>query len=98
MLDGTYKIKVDVPFGRKDGTVNLSTQGDTLFADIDVPIIGKKHAEGRVEGNTFTAEGSEKVKFMGKVDYSLRGEVSGDNLHIDFDTNKGNFELDGTRV
>lgn len=98
MLDGTYKIKIDVPFGRKDGTVELSTNGDTVSAEIDAPIVGKQHMEGHAEGDTFTAEGSKKVKLMGKIDYTLKGEVSGDNLHIDISSNKGNFTLDGTRA
>ena len=98
MLDGTYNIKVDVPIGRKDGTINLSTKGDIVSAESDAPIVGKQHLEGHAEGDTFTAEGSGKVKFMGKIDYTLKGEVSGDNLHIDISSNKGNFTLDGTRA
>lgn len=98
MIDGTYKIQVDVPFGRKDGTIVLRTQGDTVFADIDAPIVGKQHVEGRAQGDTFTAEGSGKIKLVGKVDFTLKGMVSGDDLHIDIDSNKGEFKLDGVRA
>ena len=98
MIDGTYKIKFDVPFGRKDGTVVLSTEGDAVHADIDAPIVGKQHVEGRATGDSFTAQGSGKIKLVGKIDYTLRGEVSGDNLHIDIHSNKGDIKLDGTRV
>lgn len=98
MLDGTYKIKVDVPFGRKDGTISLRTEGDTVIADIDAPLVGKQHLEGRAEGNTFTAEGSKKIKLMGAIDYTLKGEVDGDALHIYIKTNKGDAQLEGIRV
>ena len=98
MIDGTYKIEVDVPFGHKEGTVVLKTQGDVALADIDAPIIGKRSLEGRVEGDAFTAEGSGKIKLVGKVDFTLKGKVSGDNLHIDIHSNKGDFELEGVRV
>ena len=98
MIDGTYKISVDVPFGRKDGTIVLRTEGDTAIGDIDAPIVGKQHIEGHAEGDTFTAEGSGKIKLVGKVDFTLKGIVSGDNLHIDIDSNKGEFKLDGVRA
>lgn len=98
MIDGTYKFEIDAPFGRKDGTVVLRTEGNTVYADIDAPIIGKRHAEGVAEGDTFTTRGSGKITLMGKIDYTLRGKVTGDNLHIDVQSNKGDFELEGIRV
>ena len=98
MIDGTYKIKVDVPFGRKEGTIVLRTEGDVAYAAIDAPIIGKQQVEGRAEGNTFSAQGSMKVKLMGKVDYTLTGEVSGDDLRIDIKSSKGEATLWGARV
>lgn len=98
MIDGTYKIGVDVPFGRKDGTVALRTEGDVLYAEIDVPILGKRSGQGKVDGDTFTAQGSGKVKLLGTIEYTLEGKVTGDNLHIDIQSNKGGLVLDGVRV
>ena len=98
MVDGTYTIHIDTPFGKKPGTVNLRTQGDTVFADIDAPVIGKQSTEGKVDGDTFTAEGTFKLRLVGKVTYSLRGEVSGDDLNIVIDSSKGNYELSGVRA
>ena len=98
MIDGTYKIQVDVPFGRKEGTVVLRTEGDAVFADIDAPIVGKRHVEGKAAGDAFTAEGSGKVKLVGKIDYTLEGEVAGDDLRIDIHSSKGEFKLAGVRV
>ncbi|MDO4533772.1 MAG: hypothetical protein Q4C36_08635 [Coriobacteriia bacterium] len=98
MIDGTYKIEVDVPFGRKTGTVTLRTEGDTAIADIDAPIVGKQHLKGRAEGDTFTAKGSGKIKFVGQIDYTLNGEVSGNDLVINIQSNKGEFKLRGIRA
>ena len=64
MIDGTYSFEVEVPFGRKTGSVTLRTEGDVAYADIDAPIIGKQHMEGQVEGDTFTAQGSKKIKLV----------------------------------
>ena len=98
MIDGKYSFEVDVPFGRKEGTIVLRTEGDAAFADIDAPVIGKNHMEGQVDGDTFTAQGSSKIKFMGNVEFTAVGTVSGDNLHVDIKSNKGDFALDGVRV
>ena len=98
MIDGKYRFEVDVPFGRKKGTIVLRTEGDAAFADIDAPVIGKNHMEGQVDGDTFTAQGSSKIKFMGNVEFTAVGTVSGDNLHVDIKSNKGDFVIEGVRV
>lgn len=98
MIDGTYTIKVDTPFGRKDGTIALRADGGVLLADIDAPIVGKIRIEGHAEGDKFTAQGSGKIKLVGKIDYALKGEVAGDELLIHIDSNKGEFDLKGVRV
>ena len=98
MIDGTYNIEVDTPFGRKSGKVVLRSEGDTAIGEIDAPIVGKQHVEGRLEGDTFSTEGEFKIKLVGKVNYSLKGEVVGDDLRISIDSNKGSFELKGSRA
>ena len=98
MIDGTYKIGVDTPFGRKEGTIVVRMDGDAAIADIDAPIVGKRHLEGHAEGDTFTAEGSGKIKLVGMVSYILEGEVRGDILRVNIHSNKGDFALEGARV
>jgi len=98
MIDGTYQVRINTPFGRKTGTVALRVAGDTVLADIDAPIVGKRQARGRLEGDEFTAEGAFKLKLMGNISFSLRGKVIGDHLSVVIDSNKGTFELAGTRM
>lgn len=98
MIDGTYKIKIDVPFGRKDGTVALRTEGDTVFADINAPIVGEAHVEGTADGDAFTAEGSGKIKIVGKINYTINGNVEGDKLHLNIHSSKGDFKIEGVRA
>ena len=97
MIDGTYGIEVDSPVGRKRGSVAIRTKGDVAIADINAPVIGKQRVEGRVSGDSFTAGGTFKLLLVGKVDYSLRGAVEGDNLRISIDSSKGAFEVTGKR-
>ncbi|MBR3316573.1 MAG: hypothetical protein IKG21_01965 [Atopobiaceae bacterium] len=98
MLDGTYKVEVDTPFGRKPGTVALRSEGDVVYANMEMPVIGKQDVAMQADGDGFSTEGEFKVRLLGKVAYTLHGEVEGDNLHIEIDSSKGKLELDGTRV
>ena len=98
MIDGTYKIKVQVLFGYKSGKIVLHTEGDKLLADIDVPIIGRHHVEGTVDGDKFSAKGSGMALPLGLIRFNIKGEVSGDDLHLDIKSNKGNLKMDGVRV
>ena len=98
MVDGTYTAQIDAPLGKKEGKITIRTQGDVAFADIDAPVIGKQHLEGRADGDTCFFQGSEKVFLVGQIDYTMQGTVSGDSLHVDVQSNKGDFALEGTRV
>jgi len=98
MIDGTYTMQIDTPMGTKTGTAVVRTEGSKAYADIDAPIIGKQKAVGTVDGDSFSAEGSFKIMFVGKVDYRMRGEVVGDDLHMVIDSSKGTFEIRGVRA
>lgn len=97
MIDGSYKLKIDAPLS-KDGSVVLRSEGDVAHADFVAPVIGKQCVKGHCEGDMFTAKGSKTVFPVGRIDYTLRAEVSGDNIHVDIQSNKGNFTLEGVRV
>jgi len=98
MIDGNYNIAVSLPGGNKPGSVELRTEGNVVYANIDAPVVGRQTLEGKVDGNTFTAEGSFRMFLLGKVKYVLNGEVSGDDLTISIESNKGELSLTGVRA
>lgn len=98
MLDGTYKMKMDTPMGSKEGTVILRTEGDKAYAHIDAPIIGKKEFECQASGDTFTFEGSFNIMLVGNVTFTGQGAVEGDSMHVTLKTDKGDFQIEGSRV
>lgn len=99
MLDGTYYVEIDSRGERKSGTVTLRTEGDKVSCSIDAPIIGKKEVMAQLVGNdAFTAQGSLKVMLVSTVNYSLQGELHGNDLHVSAETDKGNFEVIGVRL
>ncbi len=98
MIDGMYKIKVDVLFGSKEGMVDVRSEGDVAIVDVDVPIIGKASAKGTIDGDTFKIKGSKMIFPLGIVNYILKGRVSGDDLDVSIKSNKGMLKLKGVRV
>ena len=98
MVDGTYKLKVDVLIGRRYGKIVLRTEDDVLYADINAPIIGRQKVKGTVDGDSFVVKGSGMVFPLGMLRYTLTGEVDGDNITVKCRTNKGNLTLKGQRV
>ncbi|MBR3225559.1 MAG: hypothetical protein IKF78_09565 [Atopobiaceae bacterium] len=98
MVNGNYAIYVNTLLGEQPGSVTLRAEGPKTFADINAPVIGKQFIEAQVEGNTFTAEGTFWLMFMGMIKYFLHGVVEGDDLRILIQSSKGNFDIRGTRI
>ena len=99
MIDGTYKVKLETPLGVKPAAITIRTQGNRVLGEIDAPIVGKQRVEGTLgPSDTFTARGTIRLMFAGKVDYALYGKVVGDHLSVSIESNKGNVELVGTRI
>ena len=98
MIDGTYDIGVETALGYKTGKITLKTDGSTVTADLDAPIVGKRRGTGMVEGNSFRAQGSARILLVGKIDFELKGEVIGDVIEMDVRTSKGNLHVEGVRV
>jgi hypothetical protein len=98
MIDGTYRLEVNTPLGRKTTFVTLATQGDRIHAGVDAPIIGAQRATGKLVGDKFAIEGSLKVPLFGTIIYTVVGKVVGDTLLVIIETNKGDFEFTGVRV
>lgn len=98
MIDGTYDIGVETALGYKKGKIVLKTDGSTVTADLEAPIIGKRRGTGIVEGNAFRAQGSASILLIGKIDFEIQGEVVGDVIDMDVHTSKGNLHVEGVRV
>ena len=99
MVEGTYLLQVATPLGRKEGTAELTVNGNQLEACVDAPIIGTQEATGTLDGNRFVASGEIKVLLKGKIHYSLEGEVDDTGILIaQLVTSKGDFTVFGARV
>lgn len=98
MIDGNYMMQIDTMVGTQTSVATLKTEGDTVFVDIDAPVIGRRTSEGKVDGDTFLCEGAFDVELLGQVAYTLRGEIDGDNLKVVIVSNMGEFNFAGTRM
>ena len=98
MIDGTYAVEYDTPLGHKLGMVTLRTEGKKAFADIDAPIVGKRTMKGEADGDKFTAHGAGKLKIVGEIEFTIEGQVFGDDLHVVIHSNKGEYDIVGVRL
>ncbi len=98
MIDGTYNIYIDALLGQGRGKVTITTEGDTAIANISAPVIGRQRVRGKVQDDTFTAKGSRIVFPLGKLDFTIRCQVIGDDVQVDIKSNRGNFKFKGARA
>lgn len=98
MLDGSYKMEMDTPLGLKKGTLDVRTEGEKAFLHVDAPLIGKKQFECQANGDEFDFDGSFKLKLIGTITFKAHGTVEGDDIHVALETDKGTFQINGTRV
>lgn len=98
MLDGTYKIHMETPVGRKKGKLYLKTEGDKLMSCVEAPILGRQFFEWKPDGDTFTGDGEFELFLVGDIYFTVEGGVNGDEVQCTLDTNKGPFVIEGTRV
>ena len=98
MIDGVYNVQVSGAIGNKSAKVGLRTEGDTVAIDLDAPMLGKRQAQGALNGNAFTASGVYKIPLLGKIEYDMEGEVEGDELRATIHTSKGDLNIVGSRA
>lgn len=98
MVDGTYAISMRTPLGLHEGSVVLSSLGDALSANISINGVGSMRQNGSCSGDEFQLSGSIKLFLLGRVNFDISGLVAGDTLKATCATNKGTFDIMGSRI
>jgi hypothetical protein len=78
-VDGTYKIEIDSPIGKRESTLILNTEGEELSGSMEGPVGAADFNGGKVSGNQFTCD----VKIntlMGEMEFSYKGIVKGEEI------------------
>ncbi len=96
-MDGLYEFNIKSPMGNIKAFVKLITNGNVLSGYVDV--MGKRNEfnNGSIQGNNLSLKGKISAGMM-NIQYTIIGNVIGDNLNISAQTNMGNFNLQGLRV
>ena len=98
MIDGTYQITLRLPDVCHDGAVVLSASGNTVDAHFIVNEVGGLRAKGTHEGDSFLLRGAVNLYQFGRVTYRIDGLVAGDMLKATYATDRGTFDIAGTRA
>lgn len=87
-VDGTYKIEIDTPMGKQEGTLTLKADGDKLSGSMDSMMGKMEFGGGSVKGdavswsmNISSPMGDMKLDYTGKVTGDdIAGEVKAGNF------------------
>ena len=85
MIDGTYDVLVNTSRGEKRGTATLATEGDKVLVDVKIAGFPRRQGVGKVEGNSFSAEGCVKIPLLGSYEYRIVGSVTDGLLEAECD-------------
>jgi hypothetical protein len=96
-MNGSFKVTLSTPFGRKSGVVEFSENNGALSGSLRALGSINPFTGGKVTGNRFEYSSSFKFGFS-KVEYTARGTVDGDQLTAEATTPYGVFNISGTRV
>ena len=96
-MNGTFKISLATPMGRKNGTISLAEEDGALVGSLRALGHENPIKNGKVSGNNFEFSGALKTGF-GKIEYSAVGMINGDILTANAKTKYGIMKINGTRI
>ncbi len=98
MIDGTYRISMRTPEAVHDGAVVLTPSKDAVNANFVIDKVGSLESQGSLNGNEFTLSGVVNLYLVGRVNYRIDGLVAGDLLKATCATDRGTFDITGSRM
>lgn len=95
--EGTWNITTQSPMGSQDGTLKLTTDGNTLSGTMSGPQGDIELTEGTVDGDKLTWKA--EVTSPMAITLECSGTVDGDNISGDMKLGSfGNATFSGTRA
>ena len=94
--DGTWKTTINSPMGAQEGTLTVTTSGDTFTGKMD-GAQGAQDITGKVDGDTLTWSASITTPFPMTLEATVK--VDGDAMTGSVKAGSfGSFPLTGTRA
>lgn len=98
MIDGTYRISMRMPDAVHDGAAVLSTAEGAFTGNFVIDDIGSLRKQGTCSGDEFALNGTINLYRVGRVSYRIDGLVAGDLLKATCSTDRGTFDVTGSRM
>ncbi len=94
--DGTWKTTINSPMGAQEGTLNVTTSGDSFTGKMDGQQ-GSQDVSGKVDGDTLTFSAAITTPFPMTLEFTCK--VDGDAMTGSVKAGSfGSFPLTGTRA
>lgn len=95
-MEGIYKSTIKTPMGNIEGKLILKTNGNNVSGSIEAMGMKSCFTNGIVNGSTCKFSGT-ITSFIGNITYEAMGTVTGNQMKLVANTNKGRFEFVGIR-
>ncbi|MDD2417410.1 MAG: hypothetical protein PHR18_00640 [Oscillospiraceae bacterium] len=97
MIGGTYNISMKMFDEIETGTVEFIESGGKLSGTLKAGSIVSSFSDGIINGNHFEFSGIIQ-KFIFKIQYTARGDITQDRLTAEANTKHGVFKITGERI
>lgn len=91
-----YKLKMIVGKKVYYGKMILNIEGNTISGILESKDIVTNFENGKISDNKIEFSGSLKM-FLIRIHYKAIGEINGNEIHINVNTNRGKFEITGVK-
>ena len=97
MLDGTYKTNLTTPIGAITGTITLVSHDKNVDGIIETMGMQNKLQGVKISDQQCNFSGQFQTP-IGPISYHAICRVNDQTLHLETITNKGNFQINGTKI
>ena len=96
MIEGTYDIAIDTPKHHKRGVLSLKSTGEHIVGRLQIGDDVDFECEGACADKDFSFTGTETFESLGDVAFEARGNVWGNSIDVQVESNVGKISIFGT--
>ena len=98
MIEGTYDIAINTPKYHRRGVLALKSKGNNIAARLDIGDELSFEFNGTCEDKDFAFSGAGVFGSLGEIGYDAHGNVWGNSVDVQIETNAGKIGIFGTRL
>ena len=98
MIEGTFDVAIDTPKYHRRGTLALKSAGERIAARLQIGDDLDLEFQGTCADKDFAFEGMRELGRLGEVTFAARGNVWGNSVDVQVESDAGTIGVFGTRL